>query len=211
MSTRTAIGISLETECLCGDDVAIAMPLLAKLSEGYESCSVMEIPSSIEEWRSEHRTARKRSHRAYVRGYIAAPLRRELRADEIHAINTSKAHRQGRPMNQAYMERQEFSPLPDYLCDRHAIRASGVYLETELVGYLVMYRAGDLALVSQILGHGDHERYEIMYRLFEFALAREIEAGPGMVVYNRHDSGTDGLRWFKERLGFREEPVEWLP
>jgi hypothetical protein len=31
------------------------------------------------------------------------------------------------------------------------------------------------------------------------------------VVYNRHDSGTDGLRWWKERCGFQEEQVEWRP
>jgi hypothetical protein len=32
----------------------------------------------------------------------------------------------------------------------------------------------------------------------------------GVVVYNRHDSGTDGLRWFKERVGLEETRVEWL-
>ena len=207
-----ATSISLEAGCDYESCAQLAAPLLHKLGGGdYDVCSVMEIPSSIDEWRADHRTARKRSQRAYARGYLAAPLRRELRADDIHAINTSKRHRQGRPMNHVYMERQEFSPLPDYPCERHAVRASGVYLENTLVAYLIMYRVGELALVSQILGHGDHERHEIMYRLFEFALGREIEAGPGFVVYNRHDSGTDGLRWFKERLGFGPAEVEWRP
>ena len=50
-----------------------------------------------------------------------------------------------------------------------------------------------------------------MYLLFAGALTRETLAGPGMVVYNRHDSGTDGLRFFKERLGFVETPVVWMP
>jgi hypothetical protein len=31
-----------------------------------------------------------------------------------------------------------------------------------------------------------------------------------VVVYNRADSGTDGLRFFKERLGFGPMEVEWL-
>lgn len=208
----TATSISLEAGCDHESCAKLAAPLLHKLSGGdYDVCAVMQIPSSVAEWRAEHRTARKRSHRAYLRGYLAAPLRRELRANDIHAINTSKRNRQGRPMNHLYMERQEFSPLPEYPCARHAIRSSGVYLENTLVGYLVMYRVGELALVSQILGHGDHERYEIMYRLFEFALGREIEAGAGLVVYNRWDSGTDGLRFFKERLGFGPVEVEWLP
>jgi len=142
-------------------------------------------------------------------------LRRELHEDDIYEINVSKSHRQGRPMSAAYLERQTFSPLPDYRCDRHAIRTTGVYVVAEerpvCVAYLVMYRVGDLALVSQILGHGAHERYEVMFQLFERALEREIEAGAGFVVYNRHDSGGPGLRQFKGWLGFREEPVEWLP
>jgi hypothetical protein len=75
-----------------------------------------------------------------------------------------------------------------------------------------MLRQGDLALVSQILGHADHLEREVMWLLFEHALEREIKSDQdGFVVYNRHDSGTDGLRWWKERVGFREARVEWLP
>jgi hypothetical protein len=69
-----------------------------------------------------------------------------------------------------------------------------------------------LALVSQILGHADHQDNGIMYLVAQGMLEWEASVAPdGFVVYNRHDSGTDGLRWFKERLGFREVPVEWLP
>jgi hypothetical protein len=75
-----------------------------------------------------------------------------------------------------------------------------------------MLRQGDLALVSQILGHADHLENEIMWLLFEHALRREIAADrDGVVIYNRHDSGQDGLRWWKERVGFREEVVKWAP
>jgi hypothetical protein len=75
-----------------------------------------------------------------------------------------------------------------------------------------MIRSGDLALVSQILGHAAHLDNEIMWLLFAHALEREITADPnGIVVYNRHDSGTNGLRWWKEHVGFREQVLEWLP
>ena len=116
-------------------------------------------------------------------------------------------------MARGYLERQEFSPLPDYPCARHAVRATGVWApDGHVVAYLVMLRSGDLALVSQILGHADHLEREVMWLLFQHALEREITAAPdGVMVYNRHDSGTKGLRWWKERVGFREEVVEWLP
>jgi hypothetical protein len=39
-------------------------------------------------------------------------------------------------------------------------------------------------------------------------IASEARHG-GYLVYNRHDSGTDGLRYFKTKLGFEETAVEW--
>lgn len=216
MTVAAGTWISLEVGCSYEACSELAYPLLNKLDSGkYDLCSVMEIPASIDDWRADNRTARKRAHRARTRGYVSGPLRRELHADDIYAINTSKLRRQGRPMTAGYLERHEFSPLPEYACDRHAIRATGVFDVSGdrrvCVAYLVMYRVGDLALVSQILGHADHLRCEVMWLLFETALRREIGLGDGVVVYNRHDSGEDGLRWWKERVGFREERVEWLP
>lgn len=205
-ATRISVGLG------CCDDVDD--DLFLQMSGGaYGECSVMPIPGSVEEWRSQHKTARKRADRAYRRGYVADDLPRELYADDIYEINVSASHRQGRPMARGYLERQEFSPLPDYPCARHAVRATGVWApDGRVVAYLVMLRSGDLALVSQILGHADHLEREVMWLLFQHALEREITAAPdGVMVYNRHDSGTKGLRWWKERVGFREEVVEWLP
>jgi hypothetical protein len=211
-TTATALRISLELDCegseLCA---SLARPLLEQLDSGdYELCSVLELPVSIGAWLAEHRTARKRATRSGRRGYIVGELRREERADEIYLVNTSARHRQGRPMGAGYRIRETYSPLPEYPCARHAIRTTGIEDRGYLVGYLTMIRCGELALVSQILGHAEHLQHEIMYQLFAGALAREIDADPfGVCVYNRHDSGTDGLRFFKERLGFEEAAVEW--
>ena len=212
MTTATALAISLEVDCGSEACEKIAAPLLEQLSSGdYDVCSVQEIPPTIDEWLAEHRTARKRAARSARRGYVVAEIQRERHEDEIYAINRSRATRQGRPMAPAYTRRQTFSPLPKFDCPRHAIRTLGVLsFERTLVGYLTMHRAGQLALVSQILGHGEHEENEIMYQLFAGALALEVGAGPGFCVYNRHDSGTDGLRFLKERLGFAATEVEWL-
>ena len=210
MTTATAVRISLEVdhEGACGD---LARPLLLQLSEGYEECAVLPVPGSLEAWREARRTARKRAARAYRRGYHAGPLKRETWAEDMYEINVSRSHRQGRPMASGYRRREVMSPLPDYPCGRHCVRATGVWTDNgHLVAYLMMYRVGELALVSQILGHGDHERNEIMFLLFEDALRREIDQG-GVVVYNRWDSGTDGLREFKSRLGFEPAGVVWAP
>lgn len=209
MTTATAERISFELEH-GGDCAKLGEPLLEQLSTGrYDRCSVLEIPESLDDWLAEHRTARKRASRCLRRGYKVGPLARERHVDEIVAINRSAPVRQGRPMSAGYLERPTFSPLV-FSCPRHAIRTLGVWSPDEvLVGYIAIYRCGELALVSQILGHAAHLRDEIMYPLFAAALNWEIQSGPGVVVYNRHDSGTDGLRFYKERLGFHEEEIEW--
>jgi len=163
---------------------------------------------SPDAWRHEHRTARKRAHRAERLGYTVEQIDREDYTDDIHAVNTSLPARQGRPMSQGYRERPEFTPLPVYLCPRHYIQAFGCFAgDGTLVAYLVLYVSGDLAMVSQILGHGDHMENDVMYLLVRDVLA--TVPLPSIVFYNRHDSGTDGLRYFKERLGFQPERVSW--
>jgi hypothetical protein len=198
-----------------GPDCAeFARPLYVQLAGGaYDRCSVLPAPAGVDEWRGWHRTARKRADRAERLGYIAGAIRRHERADEIHAINLSTPDRQGRPMADSYRTPPSREPLPAYPCIQHAIRTYGVEGDDGvLVGYLTLYRSGDLALVSQILGHADHLRNDVMFLLFQAVVAIEsIRCPGGWFVYNRHDSGTDGLRFFKERLGFREATVEWIP
>lgn len=210
---ETRLGIALETVC-CDESRSQAGPLFMQMRRGhYDLMSVLPCPMFIPQWRNEHRTARKRADRAFRRGYSASELERDAWELDIHHINISSENRQGRRMAPGYWTAPQFAPLPDYPCPRHAVRTTGVWSDTgHLVAYLVMIRAGELALVSQILGHADHLENEVMYLLFQHALEREIVADPEcLVVYNRHDSGTDGLRFFKERLGFQEMPVEWLP
>jgi len=77
-----------------------------------------------------------------------------------------------------------------------------------LVSYLWLYRVGDLALVSSILGHGDHLTRDVMYQLFQGAVEKQAGSG-GYFVYNLHSSGTDGLRYFKQKLGFEPMEVAW--
>ena len=214
MTVTTALGVSLEVSCGWDECGAFARPLLGQMdSGGYDRMSVMAIPVSLEAWRDDHRTARKRADRAARRGYTFHHVDRHLHADEVFSINTSKTRRQGRPMSNGYMQPVSFSPLPVYPCDRHAVRTYGVNDPYgTLVAYLWLYRAGDLALVSSILGHADHLENEVMYLLWQGMVAAEAFVdSDGFVVYNRHDSGTDGLRFYKERVGLHETEVAWLP
>lgn len=209
METVTTTGrIGLEVFC-SPPCTQFARPLFEQLAEGYEECAVLPL-GGVELWRDVHRTARKRADRAARRGYTFGPVARHERAGEVQAINLSMPERQGRPMSAGYLQPPPTTPLPDYQCWRHAVRTYGVEdASGVLVAYLWVYRAGDLALVSQILGHADHLPNEVMYLLVQGVV--EAESGPdgGMLVYNRYDSGGEGLRFFKDRCGFERTQVEW--
>jgi len=67
-----------------------------------------------------------------------------------------------------------------------------------------------MCLFSTILGHGEHLKAGIMPLLVVRAVADLMETG-GLryAMYNLHASGTDGLRFFKEQMGFRPYDVRW--
>jgi len=203
----TTISLELGHGHVCNE---FAGPLWLQLSDGdYDLCSVMPIPRSVREWRADHRTARKRADRAERLGYRFVRVRRDERANEIYLINTSLGTRQHRPMSEGYLRRPSVTPDPRYPCARHGVHPYGVEAEDgRLVAYLWLYRAGALGLVSQILGHGGYLAHGVMYQLWQGMLSAE-KFEPGYIVYNRHDSGTDGLRFYKERVGLAETPVRW--
>lgn len=209
MAVATRTRISLEVGHEPHACRALSLPIFVQLRKGYDVCAVLEMPASVEIWREAHRTARKRADRAERLGHRFGDIERENYEDDIFQINTSLSKRQGRPMTAAYRERATFEPLPEYPCARHAIRTYGIVsARSKLVAYLWLYRVGELALVSSILGHGEHLDDGIMFLLVQGAIERELGLG-GYLVYNRADSGTEGLRWFKERCGFEPAEVSW--
>lgn len=207
------IGVTINLESECSEECAkIAEPLYLQLSTGAYSwpCSVMPIPDSIEQWAAEHRTARKRAERCELHDYRFAEIAREHYVDDLFEINTSTPERQGRPMSAGYRERPSISPIPPVTCKRHALYTYGVLdMRGHLRAYTWVYRAGALVMFSTILGHAEHLTRHVMYLLVRGVLEAQIEAGPGLAFYNRHDSGTEGLRFFKDRCGFLPSHITW--
>lgn len=211
---QAALKISLNGSCTSRADGCrnFARELHEQLSSGrYDwPASILRL-DDFDVYLVGHRTARKRAAHAGRLGYTVARISRSDHLDELYAINISLSERQGRPMADSYRERPSVSRLPVYGCERHRIDEWGVFsVDGVLVAYLVLYLSGDMAMISQILGHGDHLARDVMYLLVIGALRETFaSAGPLTVFYNRHDSGTDGLRYFKERLGFAPTRVEW--
>ncbi len=204
--------IQMVGDCSRGDCLEFAVKLHTSVRHRrYQvGASIMDNPRSVLDWRAQHRTARKRADRCHRFGYRFAKVDYSLYDDDIYEINTSMMERQGRPMSDGYLHFVKHGRLPDYPCVHHRTITYGVLAPDEhLCAYMTLHRSGELGMVSMILGHGDHWLNDIMYALFA-GMVHDQSGSGGILYYNRHDSGTEGLRFFKERLGFREGKIEWI-
>ena len=213
MSTATATHTVICLEAACQEqacaDLAFRFNRELGVPKYSEGASILPLPESLQAWRDEHRTARKRADRAERLGYRFEEIDRSQHNDDIYEIHTSLPRRQGRPMTSGYLKRHLYGRLPDYPCDRHNVRTYGVLKDETLVAYVALYRVGELGLVSMIIGHGDHLRNDVMYLLALGTIRDQIPHG-GYLYYNRHDSGTEGLVYYKERNGFRAGNIQWI-
>lgn len=208
MTAAPPVTISLEIAC-SADCAKFAWPLYRQLAAGDYTWPMSVLPlDGFAGWLESLTTARKRAARCAAHGYAFTPFARHEHVDAIHAINTSLRERQGRPMSTGYLNRPVYGP-DEYTCRRHRINPYGIFSDTgKLVAYAFIYRSGELALVSQILGHGDHLDQGVMHLLLRETVWAENSEG-GFLVYNRHDSGRPGLRQFKEWFRFRPTRIEW--
>lgn len=208
MTTATRTRIELLRGCSDASCLEMAARLSSQLDPNYSrGAAVMDIDGSFGAYSRNHRTMRKRADRAERLGYTFAQIDRTQYVDDIYRINTSKAQRQGRPMTAGYNKVPTFSPNPK-VCSHHHVYTYGVLHDDQLVAYLWLYRSGDLAMVSSILGHAEHLDNNVMYLLYEGMLADQWPLG-GTVFYNLWNSGQDGLRFFKTRVGLAAADVEW--
>jgi hypothetical protein len=176
-------------------------------------CSILVMPSSFREYWSTPNSywLRQRVRRALRDGYDFGTIDRNDYLDDILAINTSLMVRQGRPMASAYLSRPAPISLPTYGCPRHCLRSYGVTRDGHLWAYAWIYQVGQMCLISTILGHGDHQSAGIVPLLVSEAIRHQWEsAGLRYAMYNLHASGTPGLRFFKEHLGFQPYDVDWI-
>ncbi len=203
---RETYRINLNGQCTSEHCLRMAWDLKHQLDPAYNhGAAVMRIETPL----TPRRTARKRSVKASELGYRFETIDRGDYADDLYDINTSKEERQGRPMTAGYHELQTYDD-PQMMCPLHHVYTYGILDKHDhLRAYLWLYRSGQLAMVSSILGHAEHLENGIMYRLFLKMLANQSKFG-GTVFYNLWNSGQEGLRFFKERVGLREGNVEWL-
>lgn len=157
--------------------------------------------------------ARQNARYAANHGFRYQRVDRADWEDDLHAIRSSAPVRQGRAMPQAYMDRQTYGHDVPSDCLRHGSTVHGVIgPDDHLAGYVQVVQCGEVVRVNTILGHADLLEQRIMWLLMMETAKHHIDVcGARFFLYYTHLSGHGpGLRYFKERLGFRPHKIEWL-
>lgn len=177
-----------------------------------DACSIITLTGSFEDYfgGAAGYATRRKVRRAEKAGYAFSEIAYDDYLDDIFAVNTSMDERQGRPMDESYRARPQAISLSASPCPRHREACFAVLQDGHVVAYTLVYVAGEMCLFNRILGHGDHLEQGVMYQLVAGTI-RELMQTSGLrsAMYERHTSGTPGLQYFKERMGFRPYWVDW--
>lgn len=136
------------------------------------------------------------ARKARSRGYSVVEIDRNVFVEDIHEINTSLDQRQGRPMADAYRQKQtHFSPEKNY-------KYFGVLNSAgKLVAYSDIGFFGNFVAFDRLLGLRNNDG--AMHLMVTEIICRMIESHAyGYLMYDTFFGASPGLRTFKTMLGF---------
>jgi hypothetical protein len=135
--------------------------------------------------------------RARARGYAFTEIDRNRYVDEIHAINTSVEQRQGRPMDQHYLEKKHhFDDLKNF--KYYGI----VNPDGKLMAYANLGLYGNFESFSELMGHRNNDG--VMHLLIVEVVCRLIDEGRiQYLMYDTFFGAQPGMQLFKKILGFQ--------
>jgi len=143
--------------------------------------------------------------KALGKGYAFVEIDRNFYIDDIQQINLSLAERQGRRLHPMY-----FAAVTHYE-NLSGWKYFGVAnLHGRLLAYLDLQVMNEVAVVRQLLGHGQYLNDGIMYLLL-IEVARRVQEmrATRYLMYDMYFGTSSGLRLFKEKLGFKPYWVKW--
>jgi hypothetical protein len=149
------------------------------------------------------------SRKATKREYIFGVISRNEFIDDIYEINTSASLRQGRKMSEHYLKKQE------HFIDEEPYIYFGVKnKDGKLLAYCYIGFFGEFILINTLLGHkkylNDGIMYLMMVELNKIVFEQYKKNEYKYIMYDTFFGATDGLKLFKEKLGYKPYKVKWI-
>jgi hypothetical protein len=141
-------------------------------------------------------SAEHHARKARSRGYVVAEIDKNDFVDELYEINTSLDSRQGRPMDEAYRQKQaRFEPEKNY-------KYFGVLNPAgKLTAYGDVGFYGNFVAFNRLLGLRNNDG--AMHLMVTEIICQMIESRTyGYLMYDTFFGASPGLRTFKTMLGF---------
>jgi len=161
-------------------------------------------------------------------GYVSHIFEMANYVPDMHEINHSKEVRCGRPMAKNYRRSVEemggapriWKELGRLDCPVHWRRLWGIFkpepgykqgdlvVDEKLLGYISLYRSGNYAQYSMLLGHGDYLKDGIMYCLhfaiMEWLFGDDPDTDGLDFLWYCNWGGGPGLKLWKKKAGFKQ-------
>lgn len=175
--------------------------------------ALLQLPGSMNEYLSgKHKEyIRRMRNKAIRHGFhfgIADPMNH---LTDMLAINLSAPVRQGRPMASDYLHKEGIQ--------RYFKGKEKMYCVFDQGGSVKAYAyvpvVGEVCILDRILGHSEDLDQGVMYLLVseiirEMIALKNSNGGPTLMEYDTFFGGSQGIRYFKEKLGFMPYKVKWV-
>lgn len=175
--------------------------------------ALLKIPDTFEDFLKggERQALRTNRTKALKEGFKYSQFEAKQYVEDILAINTSAPVRQAKPMDKSYLTREMVLKFIEENPVLHGVFNK----EGTLVAYSQTVLCGEVLILNRIIGHAAFVDQGIMYLLVseivkEMISLKKENGLPLWIMYDMFFGALPGLRYFKERLGFKPYRVIWL-
>jgi hypothetical protein len=172
--------------------------------------ALLKLPTTFEDYlKGKEKQALRTNRNAAIRaGLRCEQIDPKKYITDILEINTSAPKRQNLEIDPSYTSHEQ---VEEYFSK--AKKVYGVFDSTGLKAYAHIVESCEVFVFNRLMGHKDYLDKGIMYFLVSEIVKDMIaQRGRGALCWGMYDTmllGSNGLRYFKERLGFEPYRVEW--
>lgn len=218
---RTILGAPRVRIEMTGDDHARRIhraftarhPRLRLTSAKRWGVALLPLPATFDDYLAggSRKVLRQKRRLAVGHGFRYAEVDSVERLDQVMDIHRSSPVRQGRSLPGYYLDRDEVAATLAQRPSLHGILDA----DDRLRAYAWAPLTGEAVVFETLLGHAADLELGTMYLLMSEVIRVAIEhrdatGAPTWAMYDTFWGASQGLAYFKSRLGFRPYTVDWV-